>query len=83
MLSIWVAGMDISSIIAAGTWGVAMIFFAMAVDNRKAKALLQLSTGGVLMVLAWLQYAVSPDYTVVAGVLVAGWIAVAVFKRLK
>ena len=83
MLSIWVAGMDISSFIGAGTWGIAMIFFAMAMDNRKAKALLQLSTGGVLMVLAWLQYAVSPDYTVVVGVLVAGWIAVAVLKRLK
>jgi hypothetical protein len=83
MLAIWVAGMDISSFIGAGTWGIAMIFFAMAMDNRKAKALLQLSTGGVLMVLAWLQYAVSPDYTVVVGVLVAGWIAVAVLKRLK
>ena len=83
MLAIWVAGMDISSFIGAGTWGIAMIFFAMAMDNRKAKALLQLSTGCVLMVLAWLQYAVSPDYTVVVGVLVAGWIAVAVLKRLK
>jgi len=83
MLSIWVAGMDISSIIGAGTWGVAIIFFALAVDSRTTAALLQLSTGGALIGLAWLQYAVSPDYTVVAGVLVAGWMAVAVFRWLK
>ena len=83
MLSIWVAGMDISPIIGAGTWGVAIIFFALAVDSRTATALLQLSTGGALIVLAWLQNAVSPDYTVVSGVLMAGWIAVVVFKRLK
>ena len=83
MLSIWLAGMDINPIIGAGTWGVAIIFFALAVDSRRATALLQLSSGGALVVLAWLQYAVSPDYTVVSGVLMAGWIAVVVFKRLK
>jgi len=83
MVSIWVAGMDISSIIGAGTWGAAIVFFALAVDSRTTVALLLLSTGSALIGLAWLQYAVSPDYTVVAGVLMAGWIAVAVFKRLK
>jgi len=83
MLSIWVAGMDISSIIGAGTWGVAIVFFALAVDSRTTAALLQLSTGGALIGLAWLQHAVSPDYTVVSGVLMAGWIAVAVFKLLR
>ena len=83
VLSIWVAALGISPIIGAGTWGVAFLFLALAVDSRTPAALLQLSTGGALVVLAWLQYAVSPDYTVVSGVLIAAWLAVAVFKRLK
>ena len=83
MLSIWVAGMDISSVIGAGTWGVAIVFFALAVDSRTTAALLQLATGGALIGLAWLQHAVSPDYTIVSGVLMAGWMAVALFKWLK
>lgn len=83
MLSIWVAGMDIRQFVGAGTWGVAFIFIAQAMDSRKPAALLQLTTGAALIVLAWLQHAVSPEYTIVSGVLMAAWIAVAVFKRLK
>lgn len=83
ILSIWVSGMDISPVVGAGTWGIAIIFFAWAVDSGKAAAILQLSTGVALVTLAWLQYAVSPDCTVVAGGLLAGWLAVALFKWLK
>jgi len=83
MLSIWVAGMDISGVTGAVGWGVAIIFFALAVDSRTPVALLQSSTGVALAVLAWLQFAVSPEYTIVSGVVIAAWLAVAVFQRLK
>ena len=83
IFSIWLSGMNISPAVGAGTWGVAFIFLARAVDSGKAAAILQLSTGVALVTLAWLQYAVSPDYTVVAGGLLAGWVAVALFKWLK
>ena len=82
-LSIWVAGMDMNNILAAGTWGVAFLFLGLAVDNREPAALLQLITGVALLTLAWLQNNVSPDYAVVSGVLVATWVAVTVFRRLR
>lgn len=83
MLSIWAAGMDISGLIGAAGWGVAIVFFALAVDSRTPVALLQGSTGVALAVLAWLQFVVSPEYTIVSGIVIAAWLAVAVFERLK
>ena len=83
MLSVWVAGMEVTAILSASAWGVGLIFLGLAVDNREPKALLQLLTGISLLVLAWLQSTVSPDFTVVSGVIVATWVAVATFKQLR
>jgi hypothetical protein len=83
MLSVWVAGMEVTAILGASTWGVGFIFLGLAVDNREPTALLQLGTGVALLVLAWLQNTVSPDYTIVSGVVLATWLAVAVFRRLR
>ena len=82
-LSIWVVGMDLNNILAAGTWGVAFLFLGLAVDNREPAAFLQLITGVALLSLAWLQNNVSPDFAVVSGVLIATWVAVTVFRRLR
>ena len=83
ILSIWIAGMDVRGVSGAGGWGAAIIFFALAMDSRTPVALLQASTGMALTILAWLQFAVSPEYTIVAGVVIAAWLVVAVFQRLK
>ena len=82
-LSIWVVGMGLNNILAAGTWGVAFLFLGLAVDNREPAAFLQLITGVALLSLALLQNNVSPDYAVVSGGLVATWVAVTVFRRLR
>lgn len=83
MLSVWVAGMEVTAILSASAWGVGLIFLGLAIDNREPKAILQLLTGISLLVLAWLQNTVSPDYTIVSGVIVATWAAVATFKQLR
>lgn len=83
MLSVWVTALSLGGIVGALTWGLAFVFFAMAVDRQPRVALLQLATGASLIALAWLQSAVSPEYTIVSGILLAAWAAVAVFKRLK
>ena len=83
LLSVWVAGMEVTAILSAGTWGVGFIFLGVAVDNREPTAIFQLATGVALLALAWLQNAVSPDFTIVSGVLVAAWVAVSLFKRLR
>ena len=81
MLSIWLAGMEINNILGAAIWGVGFLFLGLALDNREPTALLQLATGVTLLIMAWLQNTVSPDFIIVSGVLVAIWVATTVFKR--
>ncbi len=83
MLSVWVAGMEMTDILGAGIWGIGLIFFGLAVDGKDPKAVLQVITGISLLVLAWLQANVSADYVIMSGVLVASWVAVSVYKRLR
>ena len=83
LMSIWLATLDIKPLLGAGTWAVAFIFFALAFDKRGSTALLHAITGAALVVLAWLQNAMTTDYVIVSGVLLATWIAVATFKQFK
>ena len=83
MLSVWASGSGLTAVVGAGTWGISFVFLGMAVDSRKPAALLQLSTGLTLMVLAWLQYTVSPEFMILTGVLMAAWVSVGLFQRLR
>ena len=83
VLSIGVAGMEMTDILGAGIWGVGFIFLGLAVDNTEPKAILHVVTGVSLFVLAWLQSTVSPEYAVVSGVIVATWVSVSLFQRLR
>lgn len=83
LVSIALAAISAGSLIGAGTWALAIGFFAMAVDADGRKGLLQALTGILLIAFAWLQNTVSPDYTIGTGILMAAWVSVAVFKRLK
>lgn len=83
LTSIALAATAAGSLIGAGTWALAIGFFASAVDADGRKGLLQALTGMLLIAFAWLQNTVSPDYTIGTGILMAAWISVAVFKRLK
>ena len=83
LLSVWATGSGLTAVLGAGTWGISFVFLGMAVDSRKPAALLQLSTGLTLMVLAWLQYRVSPEFMILTGVLMAAWVSVGLFKRLR
>ncbi len=81
--SVWFAGMDVQGVLGASTWGTAFVFFALAMDSSKLTAFFQLVTGISLLGLAWLQYIAAPDYAIVSGALVAIWLAVPVFRRLR
>ena len=81
--SVWFAGMEVGSVLGASTWGAAFVFFALAMDSSKLTAFFQLVTGISLLGLAWLQYIAAPDYAIVSGALVAIWLAVPVFRRLR
>lgn len=83
LLSVWAAGVEISNVIDASTWGLGFVYLGLATDNRKPTAIFQLATGIALLVLAWLQHTVSPDFTIVSGVLVATWVAIMIFRQLR
>ncbi len=83
LLSVLAAGTEFTNIIAASTWALAFVFFALAVDNRESKAVLQSLSGLTLIVLAWLQANVSSDYSIASGVLVATWVAISLFRQLR
>lgn len=81
-LTVWLAGGELSVFMGASTWGLGFIFLAMAMDRRGRLALLQAISGGTFLILALLQNSVSPDFGIIAGVLVAAWLVVALYKRL-
>ena len=83
LISVWVVGMGINDILGAGSWGLAFIFLGLAVDNREPTAGFQLATGISLLILSGLQNTVSPDFSIISGALVATWVAVLMFKRLR
>ena len=83
VMSVGVAGMEITDVLSAAIWGVGLIFFGLAVDSSDIKAVLQLVTGVASLSLAWLQANVSADYIIVSGVVVAAWAAVSLFQRLR
>jgi hypothetical protein len=81
---VWVAGIEsLSNIVAAGTWGMALVFFGLAVNSRVPVAVLQALTGVALIVLAGMQSTVSPDYAVGSGVLTAVWAGIAACRALR
>lgn len=82
-LSIWVAGMGISTFLGVSTWVAGFIFLAIAVDNHGPVAISQAASGIVLLTLALLQNSISPDLFLVTGVLLAGWVAFTVYRRLS
>ena len=81
-LTVWLAGAEFSVFMGASTWGLGFIFLAMAMDRRGRLALLQAISGGTFLVLALLQNSVSPDFGIIAGVLVAAWVAAVLYDRL-
>jgi hypothetical protein len=83
LLSVLAAGVEFTNITAASNWALGFVFLALAVDNRNLKAVLQLLSGLALIGLAWLQASVSSDYAIVSGVLVAAWLAITLFRRLR
>ena len=81
-MTVWMAGMPFNGFLAASTWGLGFTFLAMAMDSQVRLATLQFATGGLLLALAFLQTSVSPDFGIPSGILVAVWVAGALYKRL-
>ena len=83
LLAAWMSTIGSGNVLAGGTWGAAIVFTALAVDGRGAKALMLAMMAVVLVALAWLQLSLAAGFVVPAAALVAPWLAVGVFQRLR
>ena len=83
LLSVWIAGLEWTNIFSALTWGGGLVFLGLALDKRGPTIYFQSVTGLVLLVLAWLQNSVSPDFIIISGALLSAWAAITVFFHLR
>ena len=83
LLAAWMSTIGSGNVLAGGTWGAAVVFAALAVDGRGAKALMLAMMAVVLVALAWLQVSLAAGFVVPAAALLAPWLAAEVFRRLR
>lgn len=83
MLSMWVAEVVSVNVLAALGWVLGLVFLALAADSRASRAVLQALTALALILLAWLQFVVAPEWLMASAVLLSPWLACSVFKRLR
>jgi hypothetical protein len=65
----------------ATLWASGFVFLGLAIDSEKSVASLSLVTGIALPVLAVLSSRVAVEIAIVAAVLVAAWVAAAIWRR--
>jgi hypothetical protein len=63
----------------AALWASGFVFFGLALDLKKAAIGLSLATGFALPLLAWLSSNVAVEFSIIAVVLVAAWVATAIW----
>ena len=83
MLSLWLAEVGSVNELAAIGWGLGLVFLALAADSQASRAVLQTLTALALILMAWLQLAVAPEWLMASAVLLSPWLACSVFKRLR
>lgn len=83
LLAVWVAGLAIGNVVSAAGWGAAIVFLGLAIDSRPREALLRALTALGLVVLAWLQLVVAPEWVIASVLLLAPWLVAALFKRSR
>ena len=65
----------------ATLWASGFVFLGLAIDSEKPAPSLSLATGIALPVLAVLSSRVAVEIAIVAAVLVAAWVAAAIWRR--
>lgn len=76
VVAIWAAATpSIAQYLAAALWGTGFIFFALAIEVRIKKVMPYILTGMTLPALAVLGSHVAAEFSMLGGVIVAGWLA--------
>jgi hypothetical protein len=71
----------LEQILEASLWASGFIFLALAVDSERPSVGPLLITGLALPILALLSSRVAAEFTIVAAVLLAAWVAASILRR--
>jgi hypothetical protein len=80
--TLWAISAGAAQFVSALYWAGGFIFLALMVENEDGYRTYLATSGLGLMTLAWLSSRVAPEFGVLAGFLVAAWLAAPVVRRL-
>ena len=83
ILTIWAISNGGLAYVSAAYWSAGFIFLALMVEDGGERGFLLATSGLVLMALAWLSSSVAPEFGVVAGFLLAAWVAAPALRLLS
>ncbi len=69
--------------VSAAYWSAGFIFLALMIEDSGERGFLLAGSGIALMGLAWLSSSVAPEFGILAGFLVAAWVAAPVLRLLS
>jgi hypothetical protein len=82
ILTVWANNTGAQGFVSAAYWTTGFIFLAVMVDAADGHRLPLAASGLTVMVLAWMSSRIAPEFAVVAGFMVAAWLAAPIISRL-
>ena len=82
VITIWAISAGALMYVSAVYWAAGFIFLALMVEDENGRTARFAVSGLALMALAWLSSYVAPEFGVLAGFLLAAWVAAPVVRRL-
>ena len=82
VVTIWAISAGALAYVSAFYWAAGFIFLALLVESDGRLGGYLATSGLSLMALAWLSSRIAPEFGVLAGFLLAAWVALPVIRRL-
>jgi hypothetical protein len=82
VITIWAISSGATAFVAAFYWASGFIFLALMVDSEGKYRTVLAGTGLGLMTMAWMSSRVAPEFGVIAGFVLAAWVAAPVVRCL-
>ena len=82
VITIWAISFGAQAYLAAAFWGIGFVFLALTIDNDEGHQAVLAGSGLGLMTLAWLSSRIAPEFGLIAGLVLAAWLAAPVVRCL-
>jgi hypothetical protein len=75
VITLWAISTGSAMYVSAMYWSVGFIFLALMVENENGHRTILAGSGISMMLLAWMSSRITPEFGVLAGFLLAAWLA--------